>query len=76
VRRLVRFGSSPRGGQALVLASKARALVEGRLFVTEEDVEALAAPVLRHRLILSYEGEAARADPDELVREALEAARA
>ncbi len=76
VRRLVRFGSSPRGGQALVLASKARALVEGRLFVTEEDVEALAAPVLRHRLILSYEGEAARADPDELVQEALEAARA
>jgi MoxR-like ATPase len=76
VRRLVRFGSSPRGGQALVLASKARALVEGRLFVTEEDVEALAAPVLRHRLILSYEGEAARSDPDDLVRDALEAARA
>ena len=76
VKRLVRFGSSPRGGQALVLASKARALVEGRLHVTAEDIAALAAPVLRHRLILSYEGEAARSDPDDLVRDALAAVQA
>ena len=76
VKRLVRFGSSPRGGQALVLASKARALVEGRLHVTAEDIAALAAPVLRHRLIPSYEGEAARSDPDDLVRDALAAVQA
>jgi len=75
VRRMVRFGSSPRGGQALLLASKARALVSGRLHVAEEDLGALAAPVLRHRLILSYEGEAARVDPDELVADAWTAAR-
>jgi len=75
VRHLVRFGSSPRGGQSLVLASKARALVEGRLHVSEDDLAALAAPVLRHRLILSYEGEAARSDPDELIAAALDAAR-
>lgn len=75
VQRMVRFGSSPRGGQALLLASKARALVLGRLFVSEEDLEALAAPALRHRVILSFEGEAARVDPDTLVADALASAR-
>jgi MoxR-like ATPase len=58
VRRFVRWGASPRGGQALLLAAKARALLRGRLFVAEEDLVALAAPVLRHRLILSFEAEA------------------
>jgi MoxR-like ATPase len=71
VRRMIRFGSSPRGGQALLLASKARALIHGRLHVAEEDLAALAAPILRHRIILSYEGEAARVDPDELVASSL-----
>ena len=75
VRRMVRFGSSPRGGQALLLAGKARALVSGRLHVAEEDLEALAATTLRHRVILSYEGEAARVDPDALIADAFEAAR-
>ena len=74
VQRMVRFGASPRGGQALLLASKARALVSGRLHVSQEDLEELAAPALRHRIILSYEGEAARVDPDELVRKAFDAA--
>lgn len=75
VRRMVRFGSSPRGGQSLLLACKARALVHGRLFVAEEDIEALCQPALRHRIILSYEGEAARVDPNELVAEAFQSAR-
>ncbi len=74
IRRLVRFGASPRGGQALLLAGKARALVCGRLHVSDEDLQELAGPALRHRLILSYEGEAARVDPDHLVGLALEAA--
>ena len=74
VRSLVRFGSSPRGGQALILAAKARALVNGRLHVAEEDLAELAAPALRHRIILSYEGEAARVNPDELIGEAWRAA--
>jgi len=76
LRQLVRFGSSPRGGQGLLLAAKARALVQGRLFVSADDLEALAAPALRHRLILSYEGEAAQVDPDELIAEAWKAAQA
>ena len=75
VRRFVRWGASPRAGQALILAAKARALVRGRIFVAEEDVASLAAPALRHRLILNYEAVAAGARPDEIVDEALERAR-
>ncbi|MFT4541590.1 MAG: MoxR-like ATPase [Planctomycetota bacterium] len=73
VRALVRYGSSPRGGQAILLSAKARALVKGRLHVIPEDVEALAAPALRHRIILGYEGEASGVDADELIREAFQA---
>ena len=58
VSRYIRWGAGPRAGQALVLASKARALLHGRLAATREDVAALAAPVLRHRLLLSFAAEA------------------
>jgi MoxR-like ATPase len=75
VRRLVRYGASPRGGQAVLLAAKARALVRGRLHVAEEDVAAVARPALRHRLVLGYEAEASGLPPDGLVDEALQAAR-
>jgi MoxR-like ATPase len=71
LRRLVRYGASPRGGQAILLLAKARALVEGRLHVSLEDVEALVRPALRHRLVLGYEAEASGIHPDELVEEAL-----
>jgi MoxR-like ATPase len=75
VRRFVRYGSSPRGAQSLLLAAKARALIEGRLFVSEDDLAALATAALRHRLILNYEGEAALVETDDLVSEAFERAR-
>jgi MoxR-like ATPase len=71
VRRFVRYGSSPRGAQALVLGGKARALFAGRYNVSEEDLLAVALPALRHRLILNFEGEAEGVDPDDLVREAV-----
>lgn len=58
VRQWVRFGAGPRAGQALVLGAKARALLHGRLAVTRADVRALLAPVLRHRLLLSFAAEA------------------
>jgi len=74
VKRLVRFGVSPRGGQALLLAAKARAMLRGRLFVAQEDLLALAAPALRHRLILGFEAEAAGARPDDVVARAVERA--
>jgi len=70
VRTAVRYGASPRGGQALLLLAKACALVAGRPWVTEEDLERLAPPALRHRLVLSFEGEASGQGPDELVRAA------
>ena len=73
VRSLVRYGASPRGGQSILLAAKARAILAGRLHVAEEDIQALAAPALRHRLVLSYEGEASGVHPDELVADALQA---
>ena len=75
IKTFVRYGASPRGGQAILLAGKARALTRGRLHVTEEDVEELAAPALRHRILLGYEGEAAGVSTDELVDDALRAAR-
>jgi MoxR-like ATPase len=58
VKRYVRYGSSPRGVQSLVLAGKVRALFDGRFNVSFEDIRSVAAPCLRHRLILNFEGEA------------------
>jgi MoxR-like ATPase len=72
VRRFVRYGVSPRGAQALVLASKARALIEGRYAVAVEDVRAVALPALRHRIQLNYEGEAQGVVVDDIVRGVLD----
>ena len=54
----LRFGSSPRGAQTLLLAGKVRALTQGRFNVSYEDLQACAHPALRHRLILNFEAEA------------------
>ncbi len=67
VRDWVRWGAGPRAGQSLVLAAKARALIHGRLAATREDVTALAAPVLRHRLLLSFAAEADQRSTDDVV---------
>jgi len=67
VRDWVRWGAGPRAGQSLVLAAKARALIRSRLAVTREDVAALAAPVLRHRLLLSFAAEAEQRSSDDVV---------
>jgi MoxR-like ATPase len=67
VQDYVRWGAGPRAGQALVLAAKARALLHGRLAATREDVFALAAPVLRHRILLSFAAEAERKSADDVV---------
>jgi MoxR-like ATPase len=73
VREWVRWGAGPRAGQSLVLASKARALLHGRFAATREDVQALAAPVLRHRLLLSFAAEAERRSTDDVVAALLRA---
>jgi MoxR-like ATPase len=67
IRKWVRWGAGPRAGQALVLAAKARALLHGRLAATRDDVHALAAPVLRHRLLLSFTAEAEQVSTDDVV---------
>lgn len=73
VRKYVRYGASPRGGQALLAGSKVRALMEGRYNVAFEDIEELAYPALRHRILLNFEGEAEGIAVDEIVTEILEA---
>ncbi|MBM3469434.1 MAG: MoxR family ATPase [Armatimonadetes bacterium] len=70
-RRYVRYGSSPRGAQALLLAARVRALAEGRFNVSTDDIQAVAPGALRHRLILNFEGEAEGVDPDEVIRSIL-----
>ena len=73
VRDWVRWGAGPRAGQALVLAAKARALLHGRLAATRDDIKALAAPVLRHRLLLSFAAEAEQRSSDDVVAALLQA---
>ena len=66
-RRYVSYGVSPRGAQAIVLGSKIRALIEGRLNVAYDDVRAVAAPALRHRLILNFDAEASGVTADDVL---------
>jgi MoxR-like ATPase len=73
-RRFIRYGASPRGAQALVLGAKVRALAEGRYNVSSDDLRALAAPALRHRIILNFEGEAEGVDIDSLIAQIVESA--
>jgi MoxR-like ATPase len=70
----IAWGAGPRGGQALLLAAKARALLEGRFAASAEDVRALALPVLRHRLVLSWSAAGEGVDADAVVRQLLDAA--
>lgn len=72
VRQYVRYGASPRGGQALIAAGKVRALMEGRYNVAFEDIEVLAYPALRHRFFLNFEGEAQGLSTDGLITDILQ----
>jgi MoxR-like ATPase len=67
----LRFGSSPRGGQTLLLAGKVRALTDGRFNVSFDDIEAVAAAALRHRLILNFEAEAEGITTDHIIAQIL-----
>ena len=67
VKRYVRFGSSPRGAQAMILAAKACALLDGRPNVSADDLRWLAPAVLRHRLVVGYEATADGVTADDLV---------
>jgi MoxR-like ATPase len=72
IQRFVRAGASPRGLQALVSASKVRALMEGRYNASIEDIRVLAYPALRHRILLTFEGQAEAVTTDALITEILD----
>lgn len=67
VRKYVRYGSSPRGAQALILYGKILAILDHRYNVAREDIDQAAAPVLRHRMILNFEGQAENISADDIV---------
>jgi MoxR-like ATPase len=70
--KYLRWGSSPRGAQAIALASKVRALLEGRFNVSFEDVRRVYLPALRHRVLLNFEAQAEQIDADRVLLEILE----
>jgi len=69
--KFIEWGSSPRGSIGLFIASKANALMHGKTFVTPQDVKEVAHDVLRHRILLNYEGEAEGIKPDTIIDEIL-----
>ena len=69
--RFLRFGSSPRGAQAIVLAAKIRAMLDGRYNVSFEDVRKAYLPALRHRILLNFEAQAENVSPDSVLEEIL-----
>ena len=71
-KRFVRFGSSPRGTQALILGGKVNALLNDRVHVACEDVRTVALNALRHRLLLNFDAEAERVDTDAILKDVLQ----
>lgn len=71
-RQYVRYGASPRGMQALILAGKIMALLDGRLNVAFADLKLAALPALRHRVVLNFEAQAEGVSPDDVVRQIVE----
>ena len=67
VKNYIRFGASPRGAQSIILGAKGNALVEGRVHVSYDDIEAVVYPALRHRLILNFQAEAESVSPDQII---------
>ena len=72
IRNYVSWGAGPRASQYLILGAKARALLNGQAYAGMEDVRAVAAPVLRHRIITNFNAEAEGIDSDEIVRRLIE----
>ncbi len=72
-KKFMRYGASPRGLQAVILAAKIRALLEGRYAVSIDDIRHVAPPALRHRMIMNFEGEAEGIEPDAILAEILKA---
>ncbi len=65
---LIEYGASPRASIGLILAAKARALIEGRKYVSKDDINKMAFPVLRHRIVLSFEAERKGMHADDVIK--------
>jgi MoxR-like ATPase len=72
VRQFVRYGSSPRGAQALILCAKIKAVLDGRFHVCKDDLKSVAHAVLRHRVMLNFEGQAEAVKVDSIIDDLLE----
>ena len=68
---LIEFGASPRASLGIILAAKAKALIDGRKYVSLKDIEEMAFPVLRHRIVLSFKAEREGKTPDDVIRDLL-----
>ncbi|MGE0820528.1 MAG: AAA family ATPase [Candidatus Binatia bacterium] len=75
VNRYVSFGSSPRGGQTLLLGAKVLALLDGRANISYDDVDRIAAPALNHRLVMNFAAEAENIDPTSIIERIIQSAR-
>ena len=72
IKEWVTWGAGPRATQFLILGGKARAILNGRYYVSCEDVASVAAPVLRHRIITNFNADAEDMTPDKIVEQLLE----
>jgi len=72
VKRFIKWGASPRAAQALIRAGRVRALSQGRAHVATEDIRYFADEVLRHRMLLNYDGQAENIAPEQLIEDVLE----
>ena len=72
IQELIRYGASPRATIFLAMASKAQAFVEGRPYVTPQDVKSVAKDVLRHRIMVTYEAEAEEVSSEQIVQKLLD----
>lgn len=71
VKQYIKYGSSPRGMQAIILAAKVSAATKGEISISDEDIKDVVYSALRHRLILNFEGEAKQINPDDIIKEIL-----
>lgn len=71
-KKYIRYGASPRGLQSLIIGAKILAILDGRFHVSREDLRKMALPVLRHRLILNFEGQAEGISTDEVIEKIIE----
>lgn len=74
VKKYLRYGASPRAAQTILMAARIKAILGGRFHVAKEDINSVAIPALRHRLILSFEGQAEGMTTDKIIEDILKSA--